>query len=318
MPRLRRRKRAQFKRPQLYVEQILEWADAYFARHGRWPNINSGRIPQTMDDTWARIDDGLRGGHRGLPKDSGWSLARLLNEFRGVRNSEYPPPLTESVAFKWAKAHRRRHGTWPTDRSGPIVDAPGETWLAVDLALRRGRRGLPGGSSLARLLAKYGARRNLAAVPRLTVKQILAWADAHHRRTGQWPRRTSGAIADAPDETWAAINAALKHGRRGLTGGSTLPRLLAEKRGVRKRAMRTELSPRQICQWARAHRHRTGESPHKRSGPVHEAPDETWGGIDHALRTGYRGLPGGSSLSQLLAEHFPQHAGAASRQPQLP
>ena len=43
-------------------------------------------------------------------------------------------------------------------RSGPISEAPGETWGAVDAALQKGSRGLPGGSSLALLLAdKRGA-----------------------------------------------------------------------------------------------------------------------------------------------------------------
>ena len=39
-----------------------------------------------------------------------------------------------------------------------VADAPGETWMAVNLALWQGLRGLPGGWSLARLL-KGGQRR---------------------------------------------------------------------------------------------------------------------------------------------------------------
>jgi hypothetical protein len=37
------------------------------------------------------------------------------------------------------------------------VDAVGETWRAIDTALRRGLRGLPGGDSLRRLLGRLGA-----------------------------------------------------------------------------------------------------------------------------------------------------------------
>jgi hypothetical protein len=36
--------------------------------------------------------------------------------------------------------------------SGPIPEAPGENWHAVNLALYNGHRGLRGGSSLAKLL----------------------------------------------------------------------------------------------------------------------------------------------------------------------
>jgi len=48
--------------------------------------------------------------------------------------------------------YRDRHGRWPTLWRGAIEDAPGETWAAADAALKRGGRGLPGGSSLAKLL----------------------------------------------------------------------------------------------------------------------------------------------------------------------
>jgi hypothetical protein len=40
-------------------------------------------------------------------------------------------------------------------KSGAIIDAPGETWSGVNAALERGNRGLPGGSSLARLIKKH-------------------------------------------------------------------------------------------------------------------------------------------------------------------
>jgi hypothetical protein len=35
-----------------------------------------------------------------------------------------------------------------------LTDAPGENWKALDLALRRGHRGLPGGDTLVRLLRR--------------------------------------------------------------------------------------------------------------------------------------------------------------------
>jgi len=62
----------------------------------------------------------------------------------------------------------------------------------------------------------------------LTVEQILAWADAHHKRTRKWPSVNSGAVDDAPGETWVAINQALYKGGRGLPKGSSLSKLLVE------------------------------------------------------------------------------------------
>src|ERR1700722_7091481 len=64
------------------------------------------------------------------------------------------PDLTESQILDWADAYRKRTGRWPTCRSGAISTSSGETWQAVQEALRVGMRGLGGGSSLARLLAK--------------------------------------------------------------------------------------------------------------------------------------------------------------------
>jgi hypothetical protein len=63
--------------------------------------------------------------------------------------------------------------------------------------------------------------------PSLTVEQVLAWADAHHARTGRWPNPNSGPVAGAPGEDWGDIDMALYAGYRGLPGGSSLFRLLA-------------------------------------------------------------------------------------------
>ena len=217
-------------RPSLTIAQILTWADALFADHGRWPNVNSGLIPGTIDDTWARVDDSLRNGYRGLPERPRLSLAKLLEKRRGVRNSEYPPRLSVARIVRWAKRHWRRTGQWPKEHSGLIDSAPDETWLAIDMALRKGRRGLRSGSSLAKLLAQHCGVRNVVHPPRLTVAQILRWADAHYARHGKRPTGKSGPVSGTASETWLAIDKALRHGRRGLPGGSSLAKLLDEKR----------------------------------------------------------------------------------------
>ena len=54
---------------------------------------------------------------------------------------------------------------------------------------------------------------------RLTVEEILVWADGHHAATGDWPGDGSGPVPDAACElTWSTINQALKLGRYGLGG----------------------------------------------------------------------------------------------------
>jgi hypothetical protein len=132
----------------------------------------------------------------------------------------------------WADAHRARTGQWPTSTSGEILEAEELTWLTIHLSLKDGLRGLPGGTTLARFLVDHGRGRNRKGLPSLMIEDILKWADEHRRRTGQWPKARSGPIAAAPGETWMAVQIALQQGRRGLPGGTTLPRLLAEHRGV--------------------------------------------------------------------------------------
>jgi hypothetical protein len=59
------------------------------------------------------------------------------------------------------------------------------------------------------------------------------WADFYKDRTGEWPTSLSGSIADAPGETWKNVDAALSQGVRGFPRGSSLARLLEQKRSVR-------------------------------------------------------------------------------------
>ena len=98
----------------------------------------------------------------------------------------------------------------------------------------KGRRGLTGCGTLAELLARRRGVRNPHAVPPLTEKQILAWADAHFAAKGKWPNARSGAI-EGTNETWQIVDSAMQNGCRGLRRGFTLPQLLAARRGARNR-----------------------------------------------------------------------------------
>jgi len=162
-----------------------------------------------------------------------------------------------------------------------------------------GLRGLKPGSSLAKALEKRRGVRNRKHLPKLTEKIVVAWADAYQRRTGKFPAKESGLIPGTNGDTWMGIDAALSCGQRGLSGGSSLPDLLARWRGLRNKKRLPKLSKRQIIRWARMHRRRTGRCPSALSGPVMEAPGETWCGIQQALAKGRRGLPGGSSIAKI-------------------
>jgi hypothetical protein len=289
-------------RPVLYFSDIFRWIDEFQKRMKRWPRRDDGLIQGSLGVTWTAVDLALKKGLRGLP--GGSSLPQLLAEHRGVRNRMRLPHYTLSKILRWADGHRKRTGRWPTTHSGPVLGAPGETWLAVGSALRQGTRGMGGGTTLARLLQQHRSTRNHMALPPLTGSQILAWADAYHQRTGRWPTRTSGPIPEAPGEKWLGVSTALSEGYRGWPGGLSLAKFLAKHRGVRNRKGLPPLLVQRIVSWARAYVRRHGRRPRHISGPIPEAPGETWSAVHDALRNGGRGFPGGSSLYQLLRAHW--------------
>ena len=190
----------------------------------------------------------------------------------------------------WADAHFTRTRRWHDERTdrGRI----GRTWMAVQLALFNGLRGLPGGSSLARLLARERGVPNEKDLPPFQIPEILQWADAHHARHDKWPTSSSGVISEAPHETWLKVHTAApfrsSRTARRVVAGPPAP----AHRGVRNVMDLAPLSEKQILAWADAFYSRTGRRrPTVRAGPIKEAPGENWraGAVEYALVKGRRG-----------------------------
>jgi hypothetical protein len=140
--------------------------------------------------------------------------------------------LTRGKLLALIDLYWRQTGRTPTQRSGPVQPGWKLTWKAVETSLRQGYHGLPGGESLAQLLAEYRGIRNRGRLARLTIEQILLWAEAYYRRTGRWPTIRSGPVPEAPGETWSGLDAALKKGCRGLPGGMSLAKVIRLYRNV--------------------------------------------------------------------------------------
>ncbi len=284
----------------LGFRRVNDWnavrADDFNSNHGSGLTSIFGGYRNVLRHVWPS----LAASHAGVGRKGTRLGPRPLRPRHGPWRRHR---LTARQILRWADAHRRKTSRWPlcTTAASPDGSAEG-TWRTIDDALRLGRRGLPGGSSLAKLLAAERGAQNRLAPPRLSVRQILRWADEHRQRTGRWPRLTSGRVSETVDETWTGIHRALYVGLRGLPGGSSLARLLAAARGVPNRQSQPRLTVREILRWADAHHRRTGQWPRCRSTPPPDgATGSTWSAIDDALRRRLRGLQGGSSLARLLA-----------------
>ena len=112
-----------------------------------------------------------------------------------------------------------------------LTPRTGETWNCVQRALCSGRRGLPGESTLPRLLSDERGVPHVKDLVPFTVERILAWADAHHSRTGKWLSIDSGPIPESPGDNCKKVQYALVRGYRSLKGGSSLAQLLADQHG---------------------------------------------------------------------------------------
>ena len=246
-----------------------------------------------------KIDTALREGLRGLP--GGSSLAKFLKRHFGIGNIQSLLQLSIEEIKNCILMYKERTGEWPNEKSGAISELPGETWAKVMSALHKGGRGLPGGSSLAKLCEELG-KRNPKNLPKLTIEQICEWAKAHHKRTGEWPTKDSGSVPEAPGENWGAINYSLKSKKsiRGLHGSSTLGQLLKEQFGIDIPKFNINLIKNCIL----THKKRTGMWPNKNYGPIIELPGKTWIMVDSALRYGNCGLNSESNLAKLISTEF--------------
>jgi len=133
-------------------------------------------------------------------------------------------PSLASRSITWADAHYEETGKWPSNGSGPVLGAPGERWISLDMALREGSRDLPGGSSLSKTLDKRRAslRRNAR---QMTEGELMELAKLHKARFGVWPSESSGPVAGT---SWAAIDHVLRFGSPVLPGGSSLEKFIAK------------------------------------------------------------------------------------------
>ncbi len=195
----------------LTEEEIVEAIIKFEEIHGKYPTRDSEeKVPGLPDDNWTAINNSGQKGHRGL--EIGLSLAEIKRK-HGLTND-----LDENLIVQAMTLYKEIHGTYPSVQSKEQVPGlPNENWNAIDMAGRKGHKGLQKGMSLSKIKKKHGLKKELSV--ELIVEAILAYQKIH----GKYPvSDTKDPVPGMPEDTWKALNSAGAVGIRGLKKGRTL------------------------------------------------------------------------------------------------
>ena len=163
--------------------------------------------------------------------NDGYNKRELAESNRGLLIKSN---LNYDIICGWIERFHVDMGYYPKGVSGSIpYSEDGITWHALDLALTLGWRGLPGNSSLSKLLGERFGIVNKTNTKQYTEKKIKQWIKRYIKDHGVFPIYESGLVEYAePDGFipihWAAINTILRTGGRGLLGNKSLKKLMAQ------------------------------------------------------------------------------------------
>ena len=168
---------------------------------------------------------------------------KKLLEAESLEDNRFSDKITEETILEDADRFFQQHGFWPkTNSSFGVPDKSYESWTHYDIYLSRGQRGLPGGSTLAKLLQKERGVQNPKGKPRLTEDIILYDIQSFYNLHGRLPnKRETLPVPGKPLETWSGYNSALYGKTRGISERSSLCKLI-EKRMLCHTDSSTKLS----------------------------------------------------------------------------
>ena len=217
-----KRQRPLLLKPALTEGALLAAAREHFRDYGDIPTRRSKEpIPLLPGESWLAIDQAGFQGHRGLMK--GRTLAVIFAPLR--EELRIGIPLSKEMIIAEARAIHALHGVLPTRRTTLPPPTLHTTWVAINVALERGLRGLPGGDSLSKLLQPL--RTELGLDKTLSEPAILAAARTFHHEHERLPSQlTTDPVPGMPHESWSKIHGAGQLGLRGLQKGRTLSKIL--------------------------------------------------------------------------------------------
>jgi hypothetical protein len=285
---------------------IKQWIRAEYEKTKRWPLASDGDVlVDGVAEKWCNLHLNLLQGRRGLP--GGRRLVDLVEEVRTELGQPSTRTMEDVRQLIWQHYCDRKE--WPHFKSKlPVPGGLFTSWNALNQALSVGRFGLPGGSSLAKVVESVKEEHGLS--DKLTLHKVRCWILAHHARAGVWPNVKSGLIGaeDANGMSWVNLDDALSRGLRGLEGGSSLAKVVREVRSDFGDPY--ELTTSTIKLWMQNEFIATGSWRFPDDGPVHSpgASISTWRIVRAALYDGTRGLPKRTSFAQLRREAQEEYA----------
>ncbi|MBN8521251.1 MAG: hypothetical protein J0L77_05060 [Alphaproteobacteria bacterium] len=294
---------------------------------GRWPTQKSGLVKHgpyaNGRITFLALGKALSVGSRGLtggsslPQECEYVSNQFkLNYVNVLKQSNYDLNKIRETIFET----RRQTGKWPSMERGLVKYGPyadGKTkFHALNAALKNGLRGLPGGSSIADQCSivseQFGLDYfNIFKQPNYDLEKIREILLKARMETGRWPTRSSGLVQYEPyadgKTKYATFDAALRKGRRGLSGRSSLSQecaFVSKRYGLDYINLKAQPSYNLeiIHETILKTRQATGQWPKMEWGLIQHGlyadGKTTFISIDSALRLGIRGLKGGSSLAR--------------------
>lgn len=132
--------------PVLTDEEIFLLVQEFMQKHGKKPHCNSGKVERIQGLEWKNIHEQL---YR-----RGSSLSRYIQQKFGIRARNIPHSLSLPTVQEWILKYVDKYKKPPGARSQIYVEFSTEkiSWGVVHSEIKKGRCGLPKGSSLADLV----------------------------------------------------------------------------------------------------------------------------------------------------------------------
>lgn len=204
-------------------DAVLDLCKAFYDAHGVYPTAGSTQlVPDHPETSWRNINCALEA--RGL-----LSISKLLDD-RGLKVKVMPGGqrqhlFTDDEVVELAKAHKDKHGKYPTLRSlEPIEGYPKLTWMNLNQRLLK----RPESKSLNDVMVQ---NELFDEIPGVTEEEIVGWIKSFKDLHGHIPAATeSSRIPEYPHLTWQSLNVWLRKGEHGLTPGTSVHKLAIKHR----------------------------------------------------------------------------------------